>query len=106
MPTLLFAADVALDPQSGIDRDTVLRQIEVVAEAIDAATDGDQERELLAQLDRLRHEAVSEGARDGDWAAVLAEVRDRCAAIVSDFFRDQLQAHDRVRVLLEEIRGT
>ncbi len=106
VPTLLFAADVALDPQSGIDRDTVLRQIGVVAEAVDAATDGDQERELLAQLARLREEAVSEGARDGDWAAVLAEVRDRCAAIVSDFFRDQLQAHDRVRVLLEEIRGT
>jgi len=33
-------------------------------------------------------------------------VRDRCAAIVSDFFRDQLLAHERVRVLLEEIRGT
>jgi len=106
VPTLLFAADVALDPQSGIDRDTVLRQIEVVAEAIAAATDGVQERELLAQLDRLRTEAESEGSRDGDWAAVLAEVRDRCAAIVSDFFRDQLLAHERVRVLLEEIRGT
>lgn len=103
VPTLLYAADVALDPQSGIDRGAVLMQIEVVADAIADATDGIQERELLAQLDRLRDEALAEGGRDGDWAAVLHEVRERCAAIVSEFFREQLLAHDRVRAFLDEI---
>jgi len=103
VPTLLYAADVALDPQSGIDRSTVLMQIEVVAAAIADATDGVEERELLAQLDRLRDEALAEGGRDGDWATVLEEVRARCAAIVSEFFREQLLAHDRVRMFLDEI---
>ena len=103
VPTLLYAADVALDPESGIDRSTVLMQIEVVAGAIADATDGVQERELLAQLDRLRDEALAEGGRDGDWATVLEEVRERCAAIVSEFFREQLLAHDRVRMFLDEI---
>jgi len=106
VPVLLYAADVALDPQSGIDRDTVLRQIEIVATAIADATDGDDERDLLAQLDRLRAQAEAEGGRDGDWAGVLADVRERSLAIVSDYFRDRLLAHDRVRELLEEIRGT
>jgi hypothetical protein len=103
VPTLLYAADVALDPQSGIDRTVVLRQIEVVAGAIADATDGVQERELLAQLERLRDEAEAEGRREGDWAAVLAEVRARCAEIVSEFFREQLYAHDRVRMFLDEV---
>lgn len=103
VPTLLYAADVALDPQSGIDRASVLTQIEVVSDAIADATDGVQERELLAQLDRLRSEALSEGGRSGDWSAVLEEVRGRCAAIVSEFFREQLLAHDRVRMVLDEI---
>jgi hypothetical protein len=103
VPTLLYAADVALDPQSGIDRTAVLRQIEVVAGAIADATDGIQERELLAQLERLRDEAEAEGRREGDWAGVLAEVRARCAEIVSEFFREQLYAHDRVRTFLDEV---
>lgn len=106
VPVLLFAADVALDPTSGIDRATVLRQIDVVADAIAEATDGPEEAELLAQLDRLREDAEADGRRDEDWAAVLAEVRSRCATIVSDFFREQLLAHDRVRAIVEEIAGS
>lgn len=100
VPTLLQAADVARDPGSGIDRATVLTQIEVVAAAIADGTDGVVERELLAQLDRLREEADAEGGRRGDWTDVLADVRQRCAEIVSDFFREHLLAHDRVRSFL------
>jgi hypothetical protein len=103
VPTLLYAADVALDPQSGIDRATVLMQIEIVANAIADATDGVQERSLLAQLDRLRDEALTAGGRDGDWAGVLDDVRGQCATIVSEFFREHLLAHDRVRTYLDEI---
>ncbi|GMU78904.1 MAG: hypothetical protein AMXMBFR46_16970 [Acidimicrobiia bacterium] len=105
VPVLLFAADVALDPQSGIDRETVRRQLDLVATAIADATDGGQERELLGHLARLAAQAEGDGARDGDWASVLDEVRTRCAEIVSDYFREQLHAHERVRTILEEIQA-
>jgi len=78
----------------------------VVADAIAAATDGDDERGLLAQLDRLRDRAESAGERDGDWAEVLGDVRTRCAEIVSNFFREQLLAHDRVREILDQIASS
>jgi hypothetical protein len=101
VPGLLEAADVALDPESGIDRETVLRQLDLVATAIADVTDGAEEADLLAQLARLREAALREG-RDGEsWAAVLADVRTRSAAIVNEFFRTRLLAYERVRDLVE-----
>ena len=103
VPGLLEAADVALDPTSGIDRDTVLRQLDLVATAIADVTDGSVEGELIASIDRLRETALADG-RDGDaWSTVLADVRTKCSAIVNDFFRDRLLGNARVRELVESL---
>ncbi len=103
VPGLLEAADVALDPESGIDRETVLRQLDLVATAIADVTDGLEEADLLAQLTRLRDAAMREG-RDGEaWATVLADVRTRSAAIVNEFFRTRLLAYERVRELVDHL---
>ena len=103
VPGLLEAADVALDPESGIDRDTVLRQLDVVAAAVADVTDGADEDELLAELGRLRDDALDDGLRGESWAAVLADVRARAAELVNAFFRERLLAHDRVREIVDEL---
>jgi hypothetical protein len=101
VPGLLDAADLALDPDSGIDRNTVLRQLDLVAAAIADVTDGSEEARLLGQLTRLRDAALEEGREGGDWATVLAEVRGECVTIVNDFFRARLLAYERIRELVD-----
>jgi hypothetical protein len=103
VPGLLDAADLALDPSSGIDRDTVLHQLDIVATAIADVTEGADEDELLGELARLRAEALADGGRGESWAAVLADVRVRSAEIVNEFFRDRLLAHDRIREIVAEL---
>jgi hypothetical protein len=106
VPGLLEAADVALDPGSGIDRATVLAQLDLVAEAVADVTDGDEERELLGELARLRASALEDAAGGESWDSVLAEVRTRSAAIVNEFFRVRLLASDRVRELVDELAAS
>jgi hypothetical protein len=100
---LLDAADAALDESSGIDRDAVLRQLDVVAAAIRDATEGSEEDELLASLARLRDAALEEGKEGKAWADVLTEVRKGCAAEVNEFFRSRLLGHATVREYVESI---
>jgi hypothetical protein len=100
---LLDAADAALDESSGIDRDAVLRQLDVVAAAIEEATEGRDEDELLASLARLRAAALTEGREGASWADVLTDVRRACAAEVNEFFRSRLLGHPRVRHHVESL---
>jgi hypothetical protein len=100
VPGLLEAADAALDPAAGIDRDLVLGQLDVVAETVAAITEGGDEAELLSEIRRLRSEAAGAGRDAAAWTPALAEVRARCATIVNDFFRAKLLADTRVRVLI------
>jgi hypothetical protein len=103
VPGLLEAADLALDPDSGIDRETVLRQLDVVADAIADVTDGADEDELLGELRRLRADALADAEGGEAWASVLADVRTRSSEIVNAFFRERLLAHDRVREIVAEL---
>jgi len=96
-------ADHALDPDSGIDRDMVLAQLAVVREAIAEGTDGEDEAVLLADLQELEDAALRKGRESGDWATELADVRTRASALVNEFFRTRLLAHDRVREIVDEL---
>ena len=103
VPGLLEAADFALDPDSGIDRETVLRQLDLVASAIADVTDGPLEAELLGSIERLKESALAEGRAGETWAQVLADVRTRSSAIVNEFFRERLLGYDHIRELVEQL---
>ena len=103
VPGLLDAADVARDPKSGIDRDTVMRQLDVVCEAVAEVTEGQEEADLLNALGQLRESALREGEGDETWASVLAQVRERSSEIVSEFFRVRLLGYEPVRAYLETL---
>ncbi len=100
---LLEAADAALDPDSGIDRETVLQQLDVLATTIDAATDGEEEAQLLSALGELRVAAIGAGKDDDDWGPMVAQVRSQAAEVVNEFFRTRLLAHARVKEILDSL---
>ena len=100
---LLEAADAALDEASGIDRDTVMRQLDLVAETIDYATDGAEESRLLGAVERLRAAALEEGREGASWATVLTDVRAECSELVNEFFRSRLLGYEPVRAAVEAI---
>jgi hypothetical protein len=103
VPGLLEAADHARDPESGIDREMVFRQLALIRESIADATDGADEAELLAELRDVEEAALREGGESGDWEAALADVRERSSTLVNEFFRTRLLAHDRVREIVESL---
>jgi len=103
---LLDAADAALDPASGIERETVLRQLDVLAGTIDAALDGEEERELLTALGGLRSAVVGAGRDDASWGPVVTQVRRQAAELVNEFFRTRLLAHERVQQILASLAPT
>jgi hypothetical protein len=103
VPGLLEAADHARDPESGIDREMVFRQLALIRESIADATDGADEAELLAELRDVEEAALRDGAESGDWEAALVDVRERSYALVNEFFRTRLLAHDRVREIVESL---
>jgi hypothetical protein len=103
VPGLLEAADYARDPESGIDRDMVLRQLAVIRESIMDATDGADETALLAELRDVEEESLREGRESGDWDAALADVRAKSSEVVNEFFRTRLLADERVRKILDSL---
>lgn len=104
VPGLLEAAQVALcDPTAEIDRATVLRQIDTVAEAVAQATEGQDEARILAALSRLRQDVFDQ--TNADWQTALAEVQKQCAAIVNEFFRVRLFALPQIQKFIQELRA-
>jgi hypothetical protein len=103
VPGLLEAADHARDPESGIDRAMVMRQIALIRESIAEATDGVDETQLLAELRDVEEAALREGGESGDWEAALADVRAMSSEVVNEFFRSRLLAHDRIREMVESL---
>jgi hypothetical protein len=103
VPGLLEAADYARDPESGIDRDMVLRQLAAIRESIMDATDGPDETALLVELRDVEEAALREAGQSGDWEAALADVRVKSAEVVNEFFRSRLLADERVREIMDSL---
>jgi hypothetical protein len=81
----------------------VFRQLALIRESIADATDGADESELLAELRDVEEAALREGGESGDWESALADVRERSSALVNEFFRTRLLAHDRVREIVDSL---
>ncbi|MBI4672510.1 MAG: hypothetical protein HY741_12705 [Chloroflexi bacterium] len=105
VPGLLEAANVALcDPSAEIDRATVLQQIEVVMQHVRDATEGQDEARILTELSRLKSDVLREPP-GADWEQILQDVRERCAAIVNEFFRARLFGFAAIEEYVEGLKA-
>ncbi|MCC7359311.1 MAG: hypothetical protein IT317_07535 [Anaerolineales bacterium] len=100
---LLEAVYYAHDPTSGIDRATVVKQLDHVRQVVAAATDGAEERELLAALRLLRDRVRPEMDAGADWDAELRAVQRKCRALVNEYFRARLLGLPRIAAYLAQV---
>jgi hypothetical protein len=104
VPGLLEAADIALhDPTAEIDRATIVRQIDVVMEQVKEGTEGDNEAQILHELERLRDNVLREPP-GSDWDEIFREVRQRCAAIVNHFFQTRLYEYPNIKGFIDGLK--
>jgi hypothetical protein len=90
VPGLLEAADRARDPRSGIDRTTVVRQIDTVIRAVILGSERAAAAEIVTALLALRDSLTGWAPGQTDWASTLADVRGRCGTLVNEYFRTRL----------------
>ncbi len=102
VPGLLEAVEVARDPGSGIDRETVLDQIDQVIRAVVEASSGPDEVEMVIALIRLRDEVMGRASAGVD---VLHEVRQRCSILINEFFRSRLLGLPRIARYVDQLKA-
>lgn len=102
VPGLLEAVEVARDPGSGIDRETVLDQIDQVIRAVVEASSGPDEVEMVMALIRLRDEVMGRASAGVD---VLHEVRQRCSILINEFFRSRLLGLPRIARYVDQLKA-
>ena len=100
---LLEAVYHAHDPASGIDRETVLRQLDYVMQVVADAVDGPDELAMLAALRDLRDRVRPDLSAGADWDAELRAVQQQCRALVNEYFRVRLFGLPRIAAFLESI---
>jgi len=90
VPGLLEAADVAHDERSGMERETVIHQIDHVIRAVAASVEGPAAGDIVMELVHLRDSVIGYLPDAAEWSTVLRSVRGRCSAIVNEYFRTRL----------------
>jgi hypothetical protein len=103
VPGLLEAVEVAREPGSGIERDTVIDQIDQVIRAVVEASDGPEEVEMVMSLIRLRDEVMGRARPGVVWGEVLGDVRRRCSVLINEFFRSRLLGLPRIASYVEQL---
>ncbi len=91
VPGLLEAADVALrDEHAEIDRDTIVKQIDLVIRAVVEAAEGTREADLVMALVHWRDHVTGYARSQARWETELQSVRKECLELVSEYFRVRL----------------
>ncbi len=104
VPGLLDAIDAARDSGSGIDHQTVIRQINQVIRTVESAQIGSGADRLIAELTHLRGEVEGRFSITDDWDALLADVRSRCSEIVNEFFRVRLMGFPQIEAFVASLK--
>lgn len=103
--SLLRTLEEAADPDSPIDRETVLRQADQLILTVVRTLEGDAEAAIVTHLLLLRDSISRDRNLDGRTAAV-ASAREDLVQLVNDYFYDRITAVPALRDYVMEVEST
>jgi len=104
VPSLLEAADAALEASNNVDRDTVIRQIDHVIRAVAEAVEGPARSDMVMELVRLRDAVLGRKLEGVHWDRVLQDVQKRCSEIVNEYFRTRLFGFPKIEAFVASLK--
>jgi len=100
--SVVRTVEEASAPDSAVDRQTVIDQVDRAIVEVVRALEGVEEEELVAQLLRLRDGVRAPSGID---EAVVGEARDRLINLVNNFFHDKMTAMPEIRDYMAGLSG-
>jgi hypothetical protein len=102
---LLDTMDDAGQPDSTIDRDTLVRQTDDLIRNVVEVVEGPLETEIVMALIRLRDDVTGRVDLGDDWGVLIAESRAKTEELVNRFFEEKLMGIPEVREFIESLDG-
>jgi hypothetical protein len=104
VPGLLEAVNIARDVQSGIDRETVISQIDRVIRAVVEAASGVTGADIVMELIRMRDQVIGRAQDGTQWDVALADARAKCAGLINEFFRVRLFGLPQIEMFVAALK--
>ena len=102
--SLLDTIDDAGRPDSTIDRETLVQQMDEMIRNVVATCEGPQETEIVMALLRLRDDVTGRVQHlDQEWSTLIADSRARAEQMVNEFFKDRLFKIPEVREFMDSL---
>jgi hypothetical protein len=100
--SLLDTIDDAAQPDSTIDRETLVQQTDALIKNVVETCEGPQETQVVMALIRLRDDITGRvDLDDKDWSALITDSRTTIEGLINEFFKAKLLGIPDVRVFLE-----
>jgi len=100
--SLLDTIDDAAQPDSTIDRETLVQQTDALIKNVVETCEGPQETQVVMALIRLRDDITGRvDLDDKDWSALITDSRTTIEGLINEFFKAKLLGIPDVRGFLE-----
>jgi hypothetical protein len=103
--SLLDTIDDAAQPDSTIDRETLVEQTDELIRDVMETTEGPMESEIVMALIRLRDDITGRKDLGDGWSALIADSRSKVEGLVNEFFKAKLLAIPEVEEFLNSLEG-
>jgi hypothetical protein len=101
--SLLDTMDDAGQPDSAIDRATLVQQTDELIKNVVEICEGPLETEIVMSLIRLRDDITGRVELGEDWSTLIAKSRAKVEELVNKFFQSKLMGIPEVQEFLESL---
>jgi hypothetical protein len=101
--SLLDTIDDAAQPDSSIDRETLVQQTDALIKNVVETCEGPQETEIVMTLIRLRDDITGRVDLGDDWSKLIADSRAKVEELVNEFFKAKLLGIPEVQEFLDSL---
>jgi hypothetical protein len=103
--SLLDTIDDAAQPDSTIDRETLVQQTDELIRNVLETTEGPMESEIVMAMIRLRDDITGRMDLGDGWNELIADSRGKVEGLVNEFFKAKLLAIPEVEEFLDSLEG-